>query len=126
VKPTILATWVAGCALFAVSIATAAQAQTVTFSNINDAVPEKYFDSATTRADELNPNRLIIGFNSGFNSKTWVNTQFTASTASFFRRQVMDTISFLITAPEGYYISKITYIQSGSGGISRTGSAAGS
>jgi hypothetical protein len=37
----------------------------------------------------------------------------------------MDTISFRIDAPAGYYVSRIIYTQSGSGSAVRTGKAAG-
>ena len=37
----------------------------------------------------------------------------------------MDTISFLITAPAGYYIAKISYTQSGTGRTAGTGEAVG-
>jgi hypothetical protein len=116
--------WWAGCALL-VGMVSAAQAQTVTFSNINDAVPGKYFDSTTTAADPTNGNRLIIGFNSGFDSTTWVYRTFRASTAAFYRTSAMDTITFLIEAPDGYYVSKITYTQNGTGSVARTGKASG-
>jgi hypothetical protein len=100
--------------------------ETVIFSDINDAVPGKYFDAATTAPDPLNPNRLIIGFNTGFDAATWTNNTFTASTAAFHRTVAMDTISFLIEAPAGFYIARISYIQSGKGTRARTGMAAGS
>ena len=124
-KPEILAKWAAGFALLALSIGSPALAQTVTFSDINDAVAGRFYDAATTAPDPLNPNKLIIGFNSGIDPKTWINKAFTASTAAFNSKSAMDTISFRIHAPDGYYISKITYSQRGTGSISRTGSAAG-
>ena len=100
--------------------------ETVIFSEINDAVPGKYFDTATTAPDPLNPNKLIIGFNTGFDAASWTNNTFAASTAVFHRAVAMDTISFLIEAPAGFYIAKISYTQSGKGVRARTGMAAGS
>jgi hypothetical protein len=98
----------------------------VIFSDINDAVPGKYFDAATTIPDSLNPNKLIIGFHTGFDADTWTSNTFTASTAAFYREAAMDTISFLIEAPAGFYIARISYTQSSKGVRSRTGMAAGS
>jgi hypothetical protein len=99
--------------------------EAVTFSDISDAVPGKYFDVATTAPDPLNPNKLIIGFHTGFDPDTWTNNTFTASTAAFHRGAAMDTLSFLIEAPDGFSIAKITYTQKGTGALSRTGVAAG-
>jgi hypothetical protein len=116
--------WWAGFALL-LGIASSAQAQAVTFSNINDALPGKYFDAATTVVDPANLNRLIIGFNSGLDSATWVYNAFKASTAAFYRASAMDTISFIVEAPDGYYIARITYTQNGTGSVVRTGKASG-
>ena len=102
--------------------AATAQAQTVKFKTINDAVPSKYFDAATTAPDPSNLNRLIIGFNTGLDPATFLTSEFVA----FFNRKVaMDTISFSIKAPFGFYVSKITYTQSGAGSTCRTCSSAG-
>jgi hypothetical protein len=57
--------WVAGITVLAWSTVAVVQAQTVTFLDITDAVPGKYFDAATTAPDPLNPNRLIFGFHTG-------------------------------------------------------------
>jgi hypothetical protein len=116
---------VAAVAVFASVVFPSAQAQTVTFSNINDAARGRYFDSATSAPDPANPNRLVIGFNTGIDPRTWVYNTFTASTASFYRGSAMDTISFFVTAPEGYAIAKITYTQGGTGSIARSGKASG-
>jgi hypothetical protein len=101
------------------------QAQTATFSEIDDAVPGKYFDAATTAPDPLNPNRLIVGFNAGRDPQTWTSREFTASTEAFFRPSAMDTLSFVIDAPDGQYISRVSYKQVGTGSIARTGKASG-
>jgi hypothetical protein len=98
----------------------------VTFSVINDGVPSRFFDAVTTAPDPSNLNRLIIGFNSGLDAKTWKGTDFRASTAAFSHRSAMDTISFRIQAPEGYYISSITYSQRGTGSVLRLAGASGS
>jgi len=107
-----------------VSPVTADQVPSVTFpqSEITDAVPERFFDAATTTQDG---NKLLIGLGTGFDAKTWTVNEFTASTAAFHHAAAMDTISFLIVAPKGYYIAKITYTQRGTHATSRTGRVAG-
>jgi hypothetical protein len=95
------------------------------FSDITDAVPGRFFDAATTVVDEADPNRLVIGFNEGFDFRTWKFNDFRASTLAFSHGSAMDTISFIVAAPEGYYISSITYTQRGAGYVLRTGKAAG-
>jgi hypothetical protein len=105
--------------------ASTATGQVATFSNITDAVPTKFFDAETTAADPNDPNTLVIGFNSGTDPFTWKKNDFRASTAAFSHDRAMDTISFMATAPTGFYISKITYRQSGSGSVVRTGKASG-
>ena len=102
--------------------AATAQGQTVRFSDVNDAVRSRFFDSATTRAVG---NRLVIGFNGGLDLRTFKFSDFRASTAAYSHGTAMDTISLRITAPAGYYISRITYKQSGTGSVIRTGRAAG-
>ena len=97
----------------------------VTFSAINDAVPTRFFDAETTHEDPENGNRLIIGFNTGLDFRTWKARDFRASTASFSHGTAVDTISFRIDAPAGYYISRITYTQNGTGTVYRTGKASG-
>jgi hypothetical protein len=105
--------------------AAAAEAQTVTFSRIDDAVGSRWFDPATTRPDSLDRNKLIIGFNRGLDSTTLKYREFRASTLAYSYTSATDTISFRIQAPSGYYITKITYTQRGSGSVARTGKAAG-
>jgi hypothetical protein len=116
---------ISGALLLAFAASGSGYAQAVTFSTINDAVPGKYFDSGSTAVDPANPNRLVIGFNSGLDPATFVYNTFRASTAAFYRTSAMDTISFVVEAPEGYYVSKITYTQTGSGSVARTGKASG-
>jgi hypothetical protein len=97
----------------------------VTFSDITDAVPGRFFDAATTTPDPDNGNKLLIGLSTGFDARTWTVNDFTASTAAFHRAAAMDTISFLVEAPNGFYIARITYTQRGTRAISRTARAAG-
>ena len=68
---------------------------------------------------------MIIAFHSGIDWNTWKNTEFRASTEAFSYAAAMDTISFRIEAPEGFYIARVTYSQGGRGSIIRTGKAAG-
>jgi hypothetical protein len=101
-----------------------AQAQ-VSFSDVRDAVPSRFFESATTAASATEPNRLIIGFDSGFDFSTFTYTDFRASALPFSNRSAADTLSFVATAPQGYYVSKITYTQRGSGSTYRYAVQAG-
>jgi hypothetical protein len=105
--------------------ATLCHAQAVTFSDINDAVPSRFYDAASSEPDLADPNKLVIGFNSGLDPANWKSNEFKASTAAFSHTSAMDTISFRIHAPQGFYIAKITYSQRGSGSVVRTGKAAG-
>jgi hypothetical protein len=111
--------------LAVLGVAAPAQAQFVTFSGISDAVPGRFFDPETSAFDPSNPNRLVIGLHAGRDSATWKDTDFRASTAAFSHQTAMDTISFTIEAPTGFYVSRITYTQNGSGSIVRTGKASG-
>src|SRR5262245_66533378 len=100
--------WIAGITLLALSTISTAQAQTVTFSDINDAVPSRFFDAATSAPDPANPNRLIIGFNTGIDSKLWKVNGFAASTAAFYYEAAMVTISFGVDAAARYYYAMVT------------------
>lgn len=111
--------------LFVLGTVSTAQGQTVSFSGINDAVPSKFFDAATSVPDPADGNRLIIGFNVGRDPATWRTNEFKASTASFSHTSAMDTISFVVEAPAGYYISKVIYAQRGFGSALGTGRASG-
>ena len=113
-------------AAFVVSnAASTAQAQIAKFTNINDAVPSKFFDAARSASDPSNPNRLIIGFNSGYDPLTYSGNDFRVSLLSFSNRSATDTISFTVEAPDGFYVAKITYTQRGSGSIFRTSVSGG-
>jgi hypothetical protein len=105
--------------------ASGAQAQTVTFSRIDDAVGSRWIDPATTRPDSIDRNKLIVGFNRGLDSTTFKYREFRASTAAFNYTAAMDTISVRVTAPAGYYIAKVTYSQRGTGSVTGTGRAQG-
>jgi hypothetical protein len=119
----VLGAAVAGALLF--GTASVAHAQSVTFSDINDAVPSRFYDAASSAADPTDPNRLIIGLNSGLDPSNWKSNEFKASTAAFSHISAMDTITFRIHAPEGFYVSKVTYAQRGTGSVVRTGKAVG-
>ena len=111
----------AAALLILTSLSGVAHAQVAKFKSIHDAVPFKFFDAATTAPDPANPNRLVIGFNSGVDPLTFLTAQFVA----FNRRQAMDTISFKVNAPIGFYVSKIIYSQRGAGSTCRTCSESG-
>jgi hypothetical protein len=117
--------YVAGFTAVILSLSATALAQTATFSDVTDAVPGRFFDAAATLADEADPNTLVIGINEGFDFRTWKFNDFRASTLPFSHTSAMDTITFIVQAPEGYYISSITYSQRGAGSVLRTGKAAG-
>jgi hypothetical protein len=104
-------------------VAACANAQTVTFTGINDAVPEKFFDAASSAPDAADPNTLVIGFNTGFDGTIWKVRDFKASHLPFSYPSATDTISFAIHAPEGYYVATVTYEETLVVGISRTGRA---
>jgi len=111
----------AGLAVAVLSVAAPARAQVVTFTDLRDAVPGKFFDAdpAHTRAGA--PNTLDIAFE---------NNEFKASTIAPLlspapTRNAMDTISFNVNAPAGYYVSSIAYHQKGTGTILRTARALG-
>jgi hypothetical protein len=115
-----LTTTAAAIALIVFGGAATAHAQVARFSRINDAVPLKFFDAATTKPDPANPNRLIIGLNTGFDPQTFVSNEFKASGLAFSSRVAMDTISFKVKAPAGFYVAKIVYTQRGTGSTLRT------
>ena len=96
------------------------------FVEINDAVPARFFDASATAPHADDPNRLVIAFHSGIDWTTWKATDFRASTEAFSYAAAMDTISFTVEAPKGFYISRITYTQGGRGSAIRTGKSAGS
>jgi hypothetical protein len=100
----------------------------VTFRDIRDAVPAKFFnpDPAYTQPHESQPNTLVIAFHAGIDPRTWSSNEFKASTGAYGNRNVADTLSFTVVAPADHYITSIRYSQKGSGSIIRTGGAHGS
>lgn len=84
-------------AILAAGLATSAHAQTATFSGFRN-IGGCYSPSATA-PDPLDPNRLMIG-----------TTACTASSPNG-TRVIMDTLTFYVEAPAGYYISAITFTQ---------------
>jgi hypothetical protein len=103
-----------------------AHAQVVTFSDISDAVAGRFFNPATTTPSSQNGNTLVIGIHPPVMDFTTFKTRdFKASTLDFSRRAAMDTISFRVRAPKGYYIKTITYTQRGTGSVLRTGQVSG-
>ena len=104
-------------------VAACTNAQTVTFTGINDAVPEKFFDAASSAPDGADPNTLVIGFNTGLDGTIWKDRDFKASHLPFSYPSATDTISFVIHALEGYYVATVTYEETLVVGNSRTGRA---
>lgn len=114
-------TWLASITIL-VGAANASAQQPVQFDHIDDAVANRFFDPATSRTVV---NKLIIGFNTGRDAATLKAREFRASSTAYSYTTAMDTISFVIKAPSGFYVSKITYVQKGSGSVVRTGKASG-
>ena len=85
-----------------IGIAGAAQAATVTFSNILDGngIP-LLFDPSTTIPDPSDGNTLIIGL-----------LDFTANGETI---SAVDTLSLMISAPAGYFITSLSYTEEGIG-----------
>jgi hypothetical protein len=100
-------------------------APTARFVAISDAVPLTWFDAHTSAPDPLDPNSLVIGFDSGSDPTTLIARDFRASALPFSHRAAMDTISFTTEAPAGYFISKVIYTQRGTGSTGRTDISAG-
>ena len=104
---------------------TGAQAQTVTFSAVRDAAPGRFFDAATSGASAANANQLNFGLNTGIDPVTLVSTEFRASTLAFTNRMAEDTVSFVVTAPAGFYVASLTYTQQGVASTVRTAQQSG-
>jgi hypothetical protein len=118
---------IAALAIALVGVGTPAGAQHVTFTQVRDAVPLKFFNPSpdSTRALPEAPNTLEIGFESGRDSGNFLDDDFKASTEAFGNRVAADTLSFNVVAPDGYYVSSITYEQAGTGSILRIADARG-
>ena len=108
-RATKLITWMAVAALLSLGIVSSARAQHATFSNYNDASASHCYNPATTAPDATNLNRLIIGMLA------------CTAAAPNGTTVIMDSFSFRITAPAGYYVSKVTFTQNGTSGGSRGG-----
>src|SRR5262245_61345630 len=106
--------------LSALGIASVAQAQSVTFSDINDMVPDRGWDAATTAPDPGDPNRLVFGFSEG-TDQVGVPKALVVPTSTFNARSKIDTMGFVVEAPAGFYIATITYNQTVGGAIARNG-----
>jgi hypothetical protein len=106
----------------------AAEPALVTFRDVRDAVPSKFFnaDPAFTQPHATEPNTLVIAFHTGIDPRTWSSNEFKASTGAYGNRNVADTLSFTVVAPPDHYITSIRYSQKGSGSVIRIGSAHGS
>jgi hypothetical protein len=98
-----------------------ANAADATFAAVNDTVVGFYLNSATTAPDPASPNTLVFGLHSGFSG--FASTEFRASATSGATGFAMDTITFQITAPAGYYIERVTYNQTVSASTSGAGSS---
>ena len=114
-------TWLASVAVVVTSVTARGQTP-VKFVGIDDAVEFRFFDVLTSKTEG---NNLIIGLNTGRDPASWLANDFRASTAAYGRRWAMDTISFKVQAPSGYYITKLTYTQKGTGSATGTGRASG-
>jgi hypothetical protein len=99
---------------------TGAQAQVAEFSQLRDAASGKFFDAATSAPSLANGNQLNIGLNTGSDPLTFVSNEFRASTQAFTNRMADDTISFVVTAPAGFYVASLTYSQQGTASTVRT------
>lgn len=105
-RPKMFLTWMSAFTLMTVTIASSAQAQTATFSRFNDALPGRCYNAATTATDPSNPNRLIIGQHPP--TSTGLPNCYASDNGP---KVLMDTFSFHVEAPTGYFISKITFTQ---------------
>jgi hypothetical protein len=105
--------------------ASEARAQAVVFKAVRDAVPGKFFSADKSTLDPANPNHLIVGFDNGFDPVTLIANDFRASALPFSNKQAMDSLTFTLKAPTGFYIATVTYTQSGTGSTGRTDVEAG-
>lgn len=117
----------AGVTAFVLGTVSAATADTaVKFLELTDAGrPDSSMPPHRPRTPSIRTSSSS-GSTPGFDRKTSQFSGFTASTAAFYLPHATDTISFVVEAPSGYYISTITYTQRGTGAIARSGKATGS
>src|SRR5882762_11824120 len=104
----------------ALLLAGVTRAQVAEFSQLRDAAPGKFFDAATSAPSAANANQLTIGLNTGSDPLTFVSNEFRATTQAFGNRMADDTISFVVTAPAGFYVASLTYTQQGTSNTGRT------
>lgn len=109
----------------AIEVPSEAPAAAARFTGISDAVPLNFFEASTSAPDPLDPDSLVIGFDTGSDPTTLIARDFRASALPFSHRAAMDTISFTIEAPAGHFISRVTYAQQGIGATGRTDVSAG-
>lgn len=105
-------TFFAGAAIFLASQAAPASAQHATFSEIRDSQPARYFDAATTAAQPAAPNTLVIGFDGAAPFRASAEVDNLIGT-----RLATDTLTVVVTAPAGYFVSSITCHVSGRGAV---------
>jgi hypothetical protein len=120
----------ASLAIAMLSLAAPALAQDpppVAFESIRDAVPGRFFSPVNTGATAESPNTLQIGFESGANAfKACAPSELPLSPLPCSNTRVaMDTLSFVVRAPAGYYVSSLTVDHAGTGAISRLADARG-
>jgi hypothetical protein len=116
----LIRTAVCGVAMLVASGAAPANAQNAVFTEIRDAVPLRYFDPATTAAQPGAPNTLVIGFHDTDPLRFRAALQ---DGNTIGTRLAADTLSVVVTAPSGQYISSITCHVSGRGAVNTPGDA---
>lgn len=104
---------------FAAVLLTAAPAAAQSFTGITDAVAGRNFNAAASYSDA--PGHLIIGLDSGLNPATWQVRDFQVNATAYNVPATSDAISFVVTAPAGYRVQSVTYVQRGTQDVSRTG-----
>jgi hypothetical protein len=105
-------TLLTGAAIVLASHAAPASAQNATFTGVRDSVPARFFDADTTAADAGEPNTLVIGFHAADPFRASAEVGGTTGT-----RLATDTLSVVVTAPAGYYVSSVTCHVSGRGAV---------
>ena len=111
---------VASLALLLLGAAGSSSAQTATFSDVLDAVPARCYNAAATQPDPSNPNRLVIAMHTGIVPGSF-GTAAGCVAYDSGPSSTMDTISLVVNAPAGFYVSKVTFTQSGTTSGSRGG-----
>ena len=112
----------ASLAIAMLSLAAPALAQDpppVTFENFRDAVPGRFNPSPGPIVVDGNTTTLHIDLEDGANAfkACAPSTPPLSAAPCSITRVAMDTLGFVVRAPEDYYVSKITYVQAGTGAI---------